>query len=155
MSESTRKRNPHLAALNGVKPMMQALAHGCSEWAKERLESAPDLTFKRPTDEERLNKTEQAYLRWLRCKLPRDAYLGIQNITLKLAWDCRLTMDFSYIDENGRMTFVDTKGVRGGKMHAEDDAVVKIKVAAHQHRWARFVLAHKEGTGWKEIEIKP
>ena len=107
-----------------------------------------DLTLKPCTDEAKLNKTERAYLAYLRRLNP--PYIGIQNITLKLADDCRLTMDFSYINANGRMTFVDTKGG-----FWREDAKIKVKVAARIYRWADFIVAHKEGVIWREELIKP
>ena len=58
------------------------------------------------TDEEKLNKLEHDYLAYLRAKGYR---VGIQNVTLKLAHDCRLTVDFIY-QVGSRIVFADTKG---------------------------------------------
>lgn len=159
MSESTRKRNPHLAP-SALFPNPKALLSTLVVkplTTEDLRDYSPDLTFKKTTDEDQLNKTERSFLAHLRRTLPQGAYIGIQNITLKLAHDCRLTPDFSYIDANGRFVFVDTKGTRGGKIHVEDDAQVKLKVAARTFRWARFVTAHWDGSEmvWKENEIKP
>jgi hypothetical protein len=108
----------------------------------------PDLNITKSTDESKLNKTEQAYLAMLRAK--NYAYLGIQNITLKLGDDLRLTMDFNFINEQGRFVFVDTKGG-----FWREDAKIKVKVAARMYRWATFIVAHKEKSGWTEEIIKP
>ncbi len=99
------------------------------------------------TDEAKLNKTERAYLAYLR-RLGVPS-LGIQNVTLKLADDCRLTVDFNYIDENGRWTFVDVKGFQ------REDALIKMKVAARLFPILRFVIVKKDGTGWDAKEVKP
>ena len=132
-SPGFRALNPHLGIAPKVEPTYPV---------------EPDLTLRPCTDEQKLNKTEKAYLLHLRCILPRDAYIGIQNITLKLGDDCRFTPDFSYINENGRMTFVDIKGFQ------REDALVKIKAASRMFRWARFVIVTKEKTGWNEREIR-
>lgn len=99
------------------------------------------------TDEDKLNKTERAYL--ARLRLLRPEFIGIQNITFKLGDDCRFTPDFSYIDANGVLVFVDVKGFQ------RDDALVKIKTAARQFRLFRFVIAKKVGHEWEETPIKP
>jgi hypothetical protein len=148
VSPAVRKLNPHLY---GGKTLYEIFRE--EEHTIRPIE--PDLTLKPCTDEQKLNKTERDYLRHLRMLLPKDAYIGIQNITLKLADDCRFTADFSYIDCSGRMTFVDTKAKHGKKVHIEDDALVKIKVAARTFRWARFVIAYKENDQWTEREVKP
>lgn len=98
------------------------------------------------TDEEKLNRTERAYLARLRCLYP---HVGVQNITLKLGDDCRYTPDFSVLDENGRFVFHEVKGF------LRDDALVKLKVAARQFRMFHFVLVRKNGTGWDLTGIKP
>ena len=99
------------------------------------------------TDEQKLNKTEKAYL----CELRRlgSPWVGIQNITLKLGDDCRFTPDFSYISVNGELVFVDVKGF------CRDDALVKLKTAARQYPLFRFVIIKKTKCGWEETQIKP
>jgi hypothetical protein len=99
------------------------------------------------TDEQRLNKTEKAFLRHLRRLNP--PYLGIQNITLKLGDDCRYTPDLNHINENGRLVFIEIKG------WMRDDALVKLKVAARTFPLFDFVLVRKTGTGWSITAVKP
>lgn len=100
------------------------------------------------TDEAKLNKTEKAYLAYLRMlKVPQ---LRIQAVTLKLADDCRFTADFTFVDENGRMTFVDVKGFQ------REDALIKIKMAAREFLEFRFVIVKKQkGIGWEITDVKP
>lgn len=146
---SFRKLNPHLAVIN------TGLASKLGEGEPEIKAPLPQNYLFDPkevqtTDEQKLNKTERVFLARLRLLLPKGAYIGIQNITLKLADDCRLTMDFNYIDENGRFVFVDTKGG-----FWREDAKLKVKLAARLFRWADFVVAHKDGMNWTEERIKP
>lgn len=103
------------------------------------------MSVSQNTDEQRLNKTERAYLLRLRSLY---SYVGIQNVTLKLGDDCRYTPDFSVLD-GGRFVFHEVKGFM------RDDALVKLKVAARQFPMFPFVLARKNGSGWNITQIKP
>ncbi len=81
-----------------------------------------------------------------------DHYIGIQNITLKLADDCRLTPDFNFVNANGRLEFVDVKGFQ------REDALIKMKVAARLYRWADFTIVKRDKeffNGWHRIDVKP
>lgn len=115
-----------------------------------RVHTVPNVDFTpRPsTDEQKLNKTEKAYLRY--CEMLKRPQIRIQAITLKLAHDCRFTPDVSYLDENGRMVLVDVKGG-----HTWEDALIKIRVAARMFSEFRFILAKKNKSTWDEKEIKP
>ena len=116
-------------------------------------ESAAPRTIARPpisTDEQGLNKTERAFYEWLKCQ--GFLWIGVQNMTIKLAFDTRYTPDFvSYDGMEGpaRVTFWEVKG------HWEDDARVKIKVAARMFPWARFTAVQRIKGEWKFEEIKP
>lgn len=107
----------------------------------------PDFTVSKSTDEARLNKTERAYLALLR-SFPYE-WIGIQNITLKLADDLRFTPDFSFIHK-GRFTLVDVKGG-----YVREDAFIKIKTAARLFPWATFLIVKRVEGGWDHQEIKP
>lgn len=101
-----------------------------------------DFSSRPNTDEEKLNKTERAYLWYLRkLNVPN---LRIQQVTLKLAYDCRLTVDFTYVNTNGRMVFVDVKGWQ------REDALIKMKMAARQFTEFDFVIVKRDGAGWEE-----
>lgn len=98
------------------------------------------------TDEAKLNKTERRFLGWLRgCY---HEWIGVQNITLKLADDCRYTPDFAYLGSK-QLIFYEVKGFW------RDDARVKIKVAARMFPWAMFVAVQWVKGQWKFEEIKP
>jgi len=115
----------------------------------------PNFTIHKTSDEEKLNKTEKAYLAHLRMLGYKD--VGVQNITLKLGADCRLTVDFNFIDESQRFHFVDTKAFskKRNSILCEDDARAKMAVAARLFRWATFSYAYQVNGKWTEQEVKP
>jgi hypothetical protein len=104
------------------------------------------------TDESKLNKTERRYLSWLRVQ--GDLWIGIQPITLKIGHDCRFTPDFAAVDARG-MRLIDVKAKWGNKVHVEDDAQVKLSVAARLFPMFHFVIAWPEGQVWNHRSYKP
>lgn len=108
---------------------------------------AIDFSSRPDTDEQKLNKTERAYLWHLR-KLNVPS-LRIQKITLKLADDCRLTVDFTYVNCNGRKVFVDVKGFQ------REDALIKMKVAARLYTEFDFQIVTRDKGQWVETMVKP
>jgi hypothetical protein len=105
------------------------------------------------TDEAKLNKNERAYLAWLRTQ--NDMWIGIQNITIKLAYDTRFTADFWALDASG-MRAIDCKGVKkDGSLLIWEDSKIKMKVAARLFPMFRFLIAYKEGGVWIHREVKP
>jgi len=126
--------------------MMQArLKNPSGITAKPSLSAAP-LKVKESTDEEKLNKTERAYLAFLRSR--RVRWIGIQNITLKLADDTRYTPDFWTIDDCNMLNAIEVKGF------FRDDAKVKLKVAARQFPFVTFWVVRRDGTGWTNEHVK-
>ncbi len=99
------------------------------------------------TDVAKLNKTESAYLEYL--KRMEHQWVGVQCLTLKLADMCRYTPDFITIGSAGRVTAHEVKGFW------RDDARVKIKVAARSFPWMNFIAAQRDKGHWKFEEIKP
>lgn len=106
---------------------------------------AGNFTLSPSKDEQRLNRTERAYLAHLRAK--SLVWIGVQNITIKLADDCRLTPDFATVDAAGKLTLIDVKGFQ------REDAFIKMKVAARSFPMFRFVIVTKNGGGWNERKI--
>ncbi len=129
--------------------------------AKKRLEKPPvatcqpyTLVYMNPTkhpkrirqNAEGLNKTEQAFLDYLRTELPQAGHL-VQAITLRLANGVRYTPDFfSYFTEDFNKVTVVAYEVKG---YMRDDASVKIKVAASLYPWITFKLVTKHGKEWQ------
>lgn len=142
-SESVKRRNP--ALFGGVKAdTLPATAETLSETGR-----TPETACRQTTDEAKLNKTERAFLEYLRGPMSpcQGQWIGVQSITLKLAHDCRYTPDFMTV--GFAYTFWEVKG------WWRDDARVKIKVAARLFPWATFIAVKKTKSGWEKEIIKP
>lgn len=110
---------------------------------------AAKVAVRPSTDEERLNKTEAAFLAYLRAE-KRWAFIGIQNVTLKLADDTRYTPDFVCVGHGGEIVAFETKGFW------RDDARVKIKVAARLFPFLQFTaVSRTKGSSWEYEAFKP
>ena len=114
---------------------------------KEKVLDKELMTITPSTEESKLNKTEKAYLSWLRGQ--GYVWIGIQAITLKLGDDTRYTCDFMALDSRGDLHGREVKGF------FRDDAKVKIKVAARQFPFIKFYVVKKDGQGWNHKEVKP
>lgn len=104
------------------------------------------LTIKPTTDVQKLNKTETAFLDHL--KAGKHLFVLTQAITLKLGDDCRYTPDFVTIDP----TVITAWEVKG---FWRDDARVKIKCAARNFPWIRFVAVQRSKANWTFEAINP
>lgn len=104
-----------------------------------------------------MNKTEQCYADWLQAMRQRGEILwfGFECWTFKLAKDTRYTPDFVVQLPNGELLLVEVKGrAKGGKYFAEDDAKVKVKVAAAAFPMLRIKIVWPDGNGgWDEEHI--
>jgi len=109
----------------------------------------PSFQIRPTTDEQKLNKTERAFLEFLRSR--DTGWIGVQNVTLKIGDDCRYTPDFLVITQGWEppVVFYECKGFW------RDDARVKIKVAARQFPWAKFIAVQRIKGQWRFEEIKP
>lgn len=135
-------------------PQLLAPGKGLQATGCKRLCAQPEAGDAQPdrsrvsTDEEKLNKTERAFLSWLR--IQHVSCLHIQAQTLKLAHDCRLTVDFTYFDTaTFRFQFVDVKGFQ------REDALIKMKVAARMFPEFDFHIVKKTASGWDFKLVKP
>ena len=107
-----------------------------------------------------MNKTEEEYHAIL-VGMQRDGEIdsfGFEAIKLKLADKTFYTPDFFVVHKSGDMVFHEVKAATSkGKVLCEDDARVKIKVAAEQFPQFGFIVAAKlprsAGGGWKVEEI--
>lgn len=154
-SASYQKRNPHMFPKHSLECKytdadIERVFCGSKPVTREadlHEEIATSLLLGKSSDESKLNKTEAAYLAHLRTlQLP---YIGIQNIALKLADDCRLTPDFNYINNFGKLVFIDVKGFQ------REDAFIKMKFAARAFRFAIFLIIKRDGKSWDVKEVKP
>lgn len=104
-----------------------------------------------------MNKTEARFAEeWIgpRFVAGEIVWWAFEAITLKIAPDCRITVDFFLMWADGRLEAYD---VKGKLTLVEDDALVKMKVAADKFPWAFYLTAprpKKEGnTGWEVKQI--
>ena len=133
---------------------------------KPQLEAAPAVAVKTDVttrlevsltkDEQGLNQVERKFWAWLQRQ--GHAWVGCQNQTLKIADDTRLTPDFSALVD-GKIIFYDTKhkrvknGVR--RLHVEEDAAIKFKVAARQFPMYEFYYVTEGVDGWEFKKVEP
>lgn len=96
-----------------------------------------------------MNKTEEAYSQHLDLlmKAGEIASWKFEALKLRLADRCFYDTDFMVIGQDGVVEVHEVKGFM------EDDARVKLSVAAEQFPF-RFLLVKREGkTGWKVEEV--
>lgn len=108
-------------------------------------------------DEQQLNKTEAAYLAWLRTL--GCWWIGVQCVTLKMSFNQTYTADFWALDDQG-VRAIDTKGTKTveGKAtyYCPPKNKNKIKVAARLYPWIRFLIAYQHPHGvWNHVVVKP
>lgn len=102
-----------------------------------------------------MNKTEQDYAD----KLTRENWrFRFEALKLRLADNTYFTPDFVVYDPDGLIEFHEVKAeMSNGKLLIEDDAAVKIKVAAEMYPEFKFVLCSKatkkNGGGWTMKEV--
>ena len=112
--------------------------------------------FKRPHWKRRkpgeLTKNEQAWLEHVGKTRPKDQ-IFFEPIKLRLADRTYFTPDFICLTEEGIIEAHEVKG--SWKAPNQEDSRVKLKIAAEQFWWIRFVsieskpIAKKHGGGWK------
>ncbi len=98
-----------------------------------------------------MNKTEARYAQQLEALRSAGdvTWWGFERMKLRLAHKTFLTVDFVVVLAGGAIEAVDVKGRKGDRYWAEEDAKVKLKVAAAQFPWLRFVVAWPaKGGGW-------
>lgn len=91
-----------------------------------------------------MNKTEAAYAEHLQAELRagRIVWFVFESVKLRLAKATHLTVDFFLLTAAGELEAHEVKG------HWEEDARVKIKVAAAQYPF-RFIAVQRDGSSWK------
>lgn len=99
-----------------------------------------------------MNSTEQRYAALLDQEKAagRVLWWAFEAIKLRLAPNTHLIVDFFVMYADGRLEAID---VKGSKAIVEDDAIVKMKVAADTFPWPfKMVFPRKksDGGGWEE-----
>lgn len=103
-----------------------------------------------------MNRTETAYSQVLEGKRLAGEILEwkFEPIRFRLANATAYTPDFAVLLNDQTLEFIDVKGRCGaGPGGWEEDAKVKIKVAAEAYPWFRFVGVCRCKEGWKRVEF--
>ena len=82
------------------------------------------------------------------------AWWKFDAMRLVLADRTTLAVDFVVMLADGEIQFHDTKGMRNGKMHVEDDAAVKMKMAAKLFWPFRFFYVKLGPSGFELKEVR-
>jgi hypothetical protein len=137
MSPAVMRLNAHLLG-NIPPPPSAAPTGGAPRASYPKPDAAPALVRQ---SSKGMNKTEARFLDHLNQQAFR--YIEFEGLTFRLANGSVFTPDFICWDEATMRPFCyDVKGTwKGNKGHAEDDAKVKIKVAASKYPWVNFYLA--------------
>lgn len=104
-----------------------------------------------------MNKTESRFhAEWIapRVLAGEIVWWCFEAITLKIAEDCRITIDFFIMLSSGELQAIDVKGSSAVVM---DDALVKLKVAADKFPWPVAMVMPKkktDGGGWEFKWVK-
>lgn len=99
------------------------------------------------TDEQKLNKTEKAYLLYLRNN--GNLWVGIQCISLKMGHDCRYVPDFLVLNGSGFLELHEVKGFM--RQHS----LVKLNVIARTYRFFKVIVVRRKDGAWSFQEVKP
>jgi hypothetical protein len=95
-----------------------------------------------------MNRTEAAYALVLEARKRAGELRGYwyEGVTLKLAHDCRLTVDFFVVLADSTAELHEVKG------HMRGDADVKLRVAARLYPFPIRVV-RRQGQGWSVTEV--
>jgi hypothetical protein len=103
-----------------------------------------------------MNKTEARYAHHLNGRVQVKDVLDwrFEPIKLRLADNTYLTMDFAVILWDGTIELHDVKAYwkKAGKVAIEDDAAVKVKVAAELYPWFTFRTVWEQDGRWMNKE---
>jgi hypothetical protein len=97
-----------------------------------------------------MNKTEQEYAKYLNLRVLAGEILWwvFEGVKLRLARKTFFTADFFVMNSATELEVHEVKG------HWEDDARVKIKVAAELYPFRFIAVKKKPGGGWEFEEFK-
>lgn len=142
ISESVRKRNPHLYPNPEEHSGMTTLT--------VQVPVPPKPKRIRQSSKPLMNKLETEYFEVLKQRKHIEN-IRAQSITFRLANGCRFTPDLTCnLAISQRQLAIDVKGE-----HAWEDALVKIKVAASTYPEIQWFLVWKENGVWQEQAVLP
>lgn len=104
----------------------------------------------------RMNKTEAAYDQHLRARHAAGEvkWWVFERMKLRLAANTFFTVDFLVQLASGALECHEVKGRKGERFWAEEDAKVKVKVAAELFPVFTFrIVWPAKGGGWKELQL--
>lgn len=98
------------------------------------------------------NKTEKAFENYLHLlhKTGEILWFKFESIKLRLADNTFFTVDFFVVNKNNELEAYE---VKGSKFIFQDDAKVKIKVAAETFPFKFFVVYPQKGGAWEINEV--
>lgn len=102
------------------------------------------------------NRTERAYIAHLEAEMRIGdvVWFEFEGMTLKLGPDCRYTPDFAVMTRDGYLEYHEVKGRgKNGKARYEDDAIVKLRVAAAKLPFRFLLVWPGADGGWDFKEI--
>lgn len=145
VSESTRRRNPHLYGMRVDGKGKAHLYDYVNPPSKPLRQSS-----KRP------NKTEAECAAYINALRPDD-FIVQQDITFRLANGLRYTPDLVlWSSFAGLLDAIEVKAERRRDARwATDDSKAKIKIAAKMFPFIRWRLMWKESGQWKEQVVQP
>lgn len=112
-----------------------------------------------------MNRTEQRYSAHLslRTMAGEISLSRFEAVTFKLAPDTRYTPDFMVMMPDGAIEFHEVKGAKKQKIggiqtgkivpYVEEDAKLKIKIAAEMLQEFRFVMVFEANGNWEAVEF--
>lgn len=150
VSGSTRKRNPHLYATYEEKE------HAMGKNYMQEFCGPKPPTRIRQSQKPLMNKLEQEWYDSAKRLRFKDSIIVPQGVKLRLANGVWIVVDFfvmvgGFDSQDRRPRAIDVKGPQ----EIQDDAVVKLKVAAKEYQWIKWSIEWKENGGWQEQTIYP
>lgn len=149
VSESVRKRNPHLYQ-NSVDLMIARAKAG------HPMIDEPKPRRIRQSTKPPLNKLEQEWFDNARHHMFHDSIVIPQSVKFKLANGVWFLPDFFVIIGGFDSQDITPRAIEiKGPQTLQDDAVVKLKVAAKAYPWISWSLEWKENGQWQKQTIYP
>lgn len=115
----------------------------------------PTITAKAVLLDDGMTKTEQAYARQLEIEKRAGLILdyAFHPESLRLGERCRFEPDFRVILPDFTVEFREVKGRKGESFWVEEDALIKLRVAAKLHPYRLCVVWPLKGGGWGRWDV--
>ena len=102
-----------------------------------------------------MNRNEEQYGAHLKLRerAGEVAWFAYEAVKLRLANNTFYTPDFLVMLVNGDMEVHEVKGRKGDGYFAEDDAKIKVKVAAALYPFRFVIVWQQKGGGWDSADV--